>query len=284
MRLPRLQILLLLRSLALRYASPFETGPFSELGTIGANATTCRNYGLTPGTTYYYRIRAYNASGASAYTNTASAKTLADIAPPATPYLIKALPVAANQIRLLWIDDALNRKDGVKIERSSDGVSFTQIKIFTASSYFIDTDLTVEMRYYYRIRAYNAGGDSPYSKVVSAVTRDPPLDTTPPITPIVTDEGTSTKNKNHLNVSFTSEDKESGIVDFQYRLTQDSVNGAIIRDWAASTPFQKRIGQSVTLILNGLSLLEGKTYYFSVRAKNGAGLWSGVGYSDGITI
>jgi hypothetical protein len=36
--------------------------------------------------------------------------------------------------------------------------------------------------------------------------------------------------------------------------------------------------------VTGLSLVDGQIYYFSVRAKNNAGLWSGDGYSDGITV
>jgi hypothetical protein len=34
----------------------------------------------------------------------------------------------------------------------------------------------------------------------------------------------------------------------------------------------------------GLSLTVGTTYYFSVRARNGAGLWSAVGVSHGIKV
>ncbi len=45
------------------------------LETRGANSTAYSDTGLIPGTTYLYRVRAYNAAGHSAYSNTASATT-----------------------------------------------------------------------------------------------------------------------------------------------------------------------------------------------------------------
>src|SRR5262245_23679220 len=40
---------------------------------LGANVTAYTDEGLTPGTTYYYRVRAINAAGSSGYSNTATA-------------------------------------------------------------------------------------------------------------------------------------------------------------------------------------------------------------------
>lgn len=48
-------------------------GSFSEKATVGANTTTWTNTGLTSGNVYSYRVRAYNGSGTSAYSNTATA-------------------------------------------------------------------------------------------------------------------------------------------------------------------------------------------------------------------
>ena len=48
-------------------------GSYAEIGTTGANVTSITNTGLTRGVTYYYRVRAYNASGNSTYSNVASA-------------------------------------------------------------------------------------------------------------------------------------------------------------------------------------------------------------------
>lgn len=46
---------------------------FSEIATVGANVNTYPDTGLTTGTTYYYRVCAFNASGDSDYSNEADA-------------------------------------------------------------------------------------------------------------------------------------------------------------------------------------------------------------------
>jgi hypothetical protein len=46
-----------------------------RIATLVANTTTNTDSGLGRRTTYYYRVQAYNSSGASAYTNTASSTT-----------------------------------------------------------------------------------------------------------------------------------------------------------------------------------------------------------------
>lgn len=48
---------------------------FTEIATVGANTTFYSDTGLLPYTTYYYRVRAYNLSENSPYSNQASATT-----------------------------------------------------------------------------------------------------------------------------------------------------------------------------------------------------------------
>ena len=56
-------------------------GGFTQVGQVGANATSWVNTGLTAGTSYGYRVVAFNGTGASAYSNTATGQTAAAAAP-----------------------------------------------------------------------------------------------------------------------------------------------------------------------------------------------------------
>jgi len=58
---------------------------FSEIATVGANVTTYTDTNLSGGTTYSYRVRAYNSSSTSSYSNVTSSTAPADPAPVATP-------------------------------------------------------------------------------------------------------------------------------------------------------------------------------------------------------
>ena len=49
---------------------------FAQIAQTGSNITTFSDTGLTKGTTYVYRVRAFNGVGNSAYSNIATAKTL----------------------------------------------------------------------------------------------------------------------------------------------------------------------------------------------------------------
>jgi hypothetical protein len=51
-------------------------GTYAQIGTAAANATTYRDSGLAEGATYFYRVRAVNSVGNSAYSNESSATTL----------------------------------------------------------------------------------------------------------------------------------------------------------------------------------------------------------------
>lgn len=49
---------------------------WTQIGTVGANVRSYASGGLKSNTTYYYRVRAFNSWGNSAYTSTVSVKTL----------------------------------------------------------------------------------------------------------------------------------------------------------------------------------------------------------------
>jgi len=56
--------------------APTSTGPWTQIASLGADVTSYSDTGLTTGTTYYYRVRAYDGTNYSSYSNTANATAI----------------------------------------------------------------------------------------------------------------------------------------------------------------------------------------------------------------
>src|SRR5262249_14111231 len=83
-------------------------------------------------------------------------------APPAAPSNLTATAASSSQINLTWIDNS-NTEDGFKIERLSGG-TWTEVATVGANvTSWSDSGLTAGTTYTYRVRAYNAGGNSAYT-------------------------------------------------------------------------------------------------------------------------
>jgi fibronectin type 3 domain-containing protein len=145
---------------------------FAQIAT--PTATTLINVGLTPSTTYTYRVRATDAaSNLSGYSATASAITNAppDTIPPSAPGNPSASAVSTSQINLSWPAATDNvAVTGYRIERcQGEGcTSFAQIAAVTTTT-FSDTGLATDNTYSYQIRAIDAANNlGGYSPIVSA--------------------------------------------------------------------------------------------------------------------
>lgn len=138
-----------------------ESGTFVEISAVAHDVTTFSDTGLTPNTAYWYRVRAYNSSVDSEYSNVATATTFP--LPPSAPTGLTAAAASSSQINLSWTDTSGN-ETGFKIERKSGTGIFQQIVIAGANiTAFSDTGLSPGVTYTYRLRAYNSGGDSDYT-------------------------------------------------------------------------------------------------------------------------
>lgn len=143
---------------------------FSQIATVGANVASYSNTGLTAGTAYTYRVKAYNTAGDSSYSNTASAATPAL---PAAPANLAAKVLSSSQIKLTWTDKSTN-EDGFQIERcmGQTCTSFALIgTVAKNTSTYTDSGLLRYTYYKYRVRAFNKDGNSNYTNTVTARTK-----------------------------------------------------------------------------------------------------------------
>ena len=100
-------------------------------------------------------------------------------------------------------------------------------------------------------------------------------DLTAPVMQSVNDEGKYSARSNALYISWSASDPESAVVEYQYKITEDAVDGTVIKDWTSAS-------DSPDVLAASLTMTEGKTYYVGVKARNVSNLWSDPKYSDGI--
>jgi fibronectin type 3 domain-containing protein len=92
---------------------------------------------------------------------------------PAAPSNLAATTLSGTSIQLTWKDNSTspNTATGFDVEDSTDGVTFTQVATAGAgSTSFTVGGLTLSTTYTFRIRAFNAIGNSGYSNTASATT------------------------------------------------------------------------------------------------------------------
>lgn len=149
------------------YRATSANGTYSLVTTTSSASYT--NTGLTTGTTYYYKVRAYRKVGTKYVEGAWSA------AASAAPVLnnvagTKAASYSYSSVKISW--SKVSGASGYQVLRSSSANGkYTEIKK-TTSSYYTNTGLATGTKYFYMVRAYRKVGTkyiySNYSPVVSA--------------------------------------------------------------------------------------------------------------------
>jgi hypothetical protein len=151
----------------------------------------------------------------------------------------------------------------------TDVVGWTSAGTATAITH-TGLSLTTGTKYYISVKARNAAGLWSPAGLSDGIV----CDSTAPSTPVVTDDGDHTTSNTQLHATWSSTDDETGIVEYQYAIGT-SAGATDVVGWTSA-------GTATEVTHTELSLTTGTKYYISVKAKNGAGLWSEVGSSDGI--
>jgi hypothetical protein len=90
---------------------------------------------------------------------------------PTAPTKLTLTAVSQSQINLAWTDNS-NNESGFLVEQSLDGINFTLIATVGPNvRNWSATGLRANTRYYFRVRAFNAGGNSAYSNIANIRTK-----------------------------------------------------------------------------------------------------------------
>ena len=143
------------------YRSESRGTGYSLLGTT--TSTSYVNTGAAVGKTYYYRVKAVNSAGTSAYSNIVSgtARTPA----PAAPVLKGGTSSASGKPQLTWAAVNGAAKYDVYRSNSADG-TFSKVGSTDKTTY-VNTGAVQGVTYFYKIRAVGASGASGFSNTVA---------------------------------------------------------------------------------------------------------------------
>ncbi|MCA1702343.1 MAG: DNRLRE domain-containing protein, partial [Actinobacteria bacterium] len=136
-------------------------------------------------------------TNANYWHNYLSLASLPPAAPPAPTNLLVSPPKskADSSLKLTWTDNS-SGEDGFKIERKTGSGTFAEVaRVGNDVTIHTDTALTPDTLYTYRVRAWNAAGDSGYSEETTGITAaDGSARVFTPVADAYVDDGVPTSN------------------------------------------------------------------------------------------
>ncbi|WP_281556234.1 hypothetical protein [Thalassomonas sp. RHCl1] len=210
-------------------------------GTLYSGSATYSRRGPLADGTYYYRVRACNASGCSGYSSVDSTRVILP-KPPGTPSISAPTSSSTGSYSVSW--SAGSGEKPTSYQLIGEGVSGT---LYSGSSTYSRRGPLPDGTYYYRVKACNSAGCSGYSSVDSTRVTLPK----PPGTPTISAPTLSTTGS--YTVSWQA---GSGATPTRYEVAGENISGHFYTGTATSS---------------ARGPLPMATYYYKVRACNAAG-------------
>ena len=221
------------------------------------NVTSYSVTGLTAGTQYYYRVRAYNMSGTSDNSSTIDVTTTSAVAAPAAPTATDATDITQTGFSANWGEAAT--ATGYKLDVATDETftnmvtGYSDQSVGNATTYAV-TGLAENTMYYYRVRAYNDGGTSDNSNTISLTTL-----ISAPTAPVATAATAVT------STSFSANwDAAATATGYKLDVATDAGFTSMVTGFS-----DKDVTNGTTYSVTGLT--QNTAYYYRVRAYNDGG-------------
>ena len=131
------------------YRATSQKGTYSLLGTV--TTTSYTNTGAKAGTTYWYKVKAVNSAGESAYSNVVSGKTTVTT-------LTMGHSASSGKPQLTW--KAVSGAASYKVYRATAKNGAYSVINTTNALTYTNTGAALGTIYYYKVEALNAAGKS----------------------------------------------------------------------------------------------------------------------------
>lgn len=202
---------------------------------VGTSATTSySDSGLAAGTTYLYRVAAYDGAGnVSAQSSQVSAKTL-DTMPPSTPTNLSGSATSATLINLTWT-------------ASTDNVGVTGYRVYrggsqigtSATATYADSTVVGSTTYSYRVAAYDAATNVSAQSTAKSISTP---DVTAPSTPTNLSATAASPSRINLSWSASTDTGGSGLAGYRVYRAGSQIGTAAVPSYsdtglAASTAY-----------------------------------------------
>ena len=138
------------------YRATSQNGTYSLLGSV--TVTSYTNTGAKDGVTYYYKVKAVNSAGESAYSNTVSGQNKAVTPKPAAPVVKIGHSATSGKPMLTW--NAVDGAASYKVYRATAKNGAYSVINTTHALTYTNTGAVLGTTYYYKVEALNAAGKS----------------------------------------------------------------------------------------------------------------------------